>query len=69
MCLCFLGGAVVKNLPASVGDTGDAVHPWVRKIPWRRKWQCAPVFLPGESHGQRRLVDYGPWDLKTSDMA
>ena len=31
---------------------------WVRKIPWRRKWQPIPVFLPGESHGQRRLVDY-----------
>ena len=27
--------------------------PWVRKIPWRRKWQSTPVFLPGESHGQR----------------
>ena len=27
--------------------------PWVGKIPWRRKWQLTPVFLPGESHGQR----------------
>ena len=27
--------------------------PWVGKIPWRRKWQPTPVFLPGESHGQR----------------
>ena len=26
---------------------------WVRKIPWRRKWQLTPVFLPGKSHGQR----------------
>ena len=26
-------------------------NPWVRKIPWRRKWQCAPVFLPGKTHG------------------
>ena len=32
--------------------------PWVGKIPWRRKWQPTPVFLPGESHGQRRLVGY-----------
>ena len=32
--------------------------PWVRKIPWRRKWQATPVFLPGESHEQRSLVDY-----------
>ena len=28
---------------------------WVRKIPWRRAWQPTPVFLPGESHGQRSL--------------
>ena len=32
--------------------------PWVRKIPWRRKWQPTPVFLPGKSHGQRSLVGY-----------
>ena len=31
-------------------------NPWVRKISWRRKWQSTPVFLPGESHGQRSLV-------------
>ena len=31
-------------------------HPWVGKIPWRRAWQPTPVFLPGESHGQRSLV-------------
>ena len=30
--------------------------PWVRKIPWRRKWQSTPVFLPGKSHGQRSLT-------------
>ena len=33
---------------------------WVRKIPWRRKWQPTAVFLPGESHGQRRLVGFSP---------
>ena len=32
--------------------------PWVRKIPWRRKWQPTPVFLLGEFHGQRNLVGY-----------
>ena len=31
------------------------VNPWVGKIPWRRKWQPTPVFLPGKSHGQRSL--------------
>ena len=43
-------------------------NPWVRKIPWRRKWQSIPVFLPGESHGQRSLVGYSPWGCKESDM-
>ena len=33
----------------------------VGKIPWRKKWQPTPVFLPGESHGQRSLVGYSPW--------
>jgi len=36
--------------------------PLVRKIPWRRKWQPIPVFLPGESNGQRSLVGYSPWN-------
>ena len=34
---------------------------------WRRKWQCTPVFLPGESHGQRDLVGYSLWGCKESD--
>ena len=38
------------------------------RIPWRRKWQPTPVFLPGESHGQRSLVGYSPWGRKESDM-
>ena len=42
---------VVKNLPANAGDI-----PWVGQIPWSRKWQPTPVFLPRESHGQRSLV-------------
>ena len=36
------------------------LDPSVRKIPWRRAQQPTPVFLPGESHGQRSLVGYGP---------
>ena len=43
-------------------------NPWVKKIPWRRKWQCPPVFLPGEFHGQRSLVGCSPWGCKESDM-
>ena len=38
---------------------------WVGKIPWRREWQPSPVFLPGEIHGQRNLVDYSPWGCKS----
>ena len=34
---------------------------------WRRKWQPTPVFLPGESHGQRSLAGYSPWGRKKSD--
>ena len=41
--------------------------PWVRKIPWRRKWQSTPVFLPGESHGRRSLVGYSPQGRRESD--
>ena len=41
--------------------------PWVGKIPWRREWQPTPVFLPGESRGQRSLADYGPQGCKELD--
>ena len=42
--------------------------PWVRKIPWRGKWQPTLVFLPVKSHGQKSLADYSPWGHKESDM-
>ena len=42
--------------------------PWVGKFTRRRKWQPTPVFLPGESHGQRSLVRYSPWGRRESDM-
>ena len=49
---------------AAGGASGKPVQeikdPWVRKIPWRRAWPPTPVFLPGESHGQRSLVGHGP---------
>ena len=40
---------------------------WVGKIPWRRKCQPIPVFLPAKSHGQRSLAGYSPWGCKKSD--
>ena len=53
----FLGGSVVKNMPADAGRhcRRCGSDPWVRKIPWRREWQPIPVFLPGKSLGQRSL--------------
>ena len=42
--------------------------PRVGKLPWRRKWQPTPVFLPGKSHRQRSLAGYSPWDCQESDM-
>ena len=47
------------------GDTGE---PFAGKIPWRRARQPTPVFLPGESHGQRSLEGYSPQGHKESDM-
>ena len=48
-------------------------HDWVTWLSlftfmhWRRKWQPTPVFLPGESQGQRNLVGYSPWGHKELD--
>ena len=42
-------------------------NPWVGEIPWRRKWLPTPVFLPGESHGQRSLAGYSLWGPTDSD--
>ena len=46
---------------------GSFFDPWVRKIPWRRKWHPTPVFLPGKSHGQRSLEGYSPQGHKEPD--
>ena len=70
----FPDGASGKE-PAcqSRGRKRQGFDPWVRNIPWRRAWQPTPVFLPGESHGQRSLVGYSPWATKSqtrlSDLA
>ena len=56
-----------KNLLAMRETQETQFHPWVRKIPWRRKWQPSPVFLPGESKGQKSLADYSPCGCKESD--
>ena len=53
---------VTLGLPKWLSGNGYACQcrrigfdPWVRKIPWRRKWQSTPIFLPRKSHGQRSL--------------
>ena len=61
----FLVAQMIKNLPV-VQETWFS--PWVRKIPGRRKWQPTPLFLPGESHGQKSLVGYSLWGCKELDM-
>ena len=55
---------MVKNLPANAGDMRCGF--WVGD-PLERAWQPTPVFLPGESHGRRSLVGYGPKGRKESD--
>ena len=61
----FPGGSVVKNLPANAGE--EQPNPRVGKIPWRRRWQPTPVFLPGKVHGQRNLAGYSPRGHKGSN--
>ena len=56
--LGFLGGSDSK---ICLQCRRPGFDPWVRKIPWRTEWQPIPVFFPGESHGQRKLVGYNSW--------
>ena len=48
-------------------DKRCGFSPWVWKILWRRKWQPTPIFLPGNSQGQRSLASYSPWGHKELD--
>ena len=68
----------IKGLPRWCSDEGPTCqcqrhkrhgfHPWVRKIPWRRKRQPTPVLLPKEFHELRILAGYSPWGCKGSDV-
>jgi len=55
--LGFPSGSAVIYLQC-MSCTGLRFNPWFGKIPWRRAWQPIPVFLPGESLGQRSLAEY-----------
>ena len=60
---------LVKSLPVNVGNIrGVDLIPWVGKIPWMRTWQPTPVFLPGESHGQRSLAGCSPWGCREMNI-
>ena len=64
----FSGGSDGIESAHKAGRGGFS--PWIGKIPWRRKWQPIPVFLPGEFHGQRSLEGYSPyspWGPKESN--
>ena len=58
---------LAKNLSLHTGDRCEicGFNPWVRKIPWKRKWQPTPLFLSGESRGQRSLgvVSWGVYEV------
>ena len=62
------GGSVIKNLSAMQ----EPQEKWVRFLgqedPLEEGMATHPVFLPGESHGQKSLVGYSPWGHKESDM-
>ena len=58
---------VIKNPSANAGDKETGFYPWFGKIPWRKAWQHAALFLPGEPNGQRSLEGCSPWDHKELD--
>ena len=65
---CKWASQVVQSKESTCPCRRPGFDPWVRKIPWRRKWQLTPVFFPGKFHGQRSLAGYSPWGHKESDM-
>ena len=64
--LFFPGSAADKESACNAGDPGSISG--LGRSPGEGQWQPTPVFLPGESHGQRSLVGYNPWDHKELDM-
>ena len=75
---CIINNLQWYRIQLPVHET--QIDSWIRKIPWRRKWQPTPVISPGKSHGQRKTVrlqsmeshrvrSYNPWGHKESDMA
>ena len=63
--LGFPGDSDGKASAGNAGDLGSI--PRLGRSPGEGNGNPTPVFLPGESHGQRRLVAYSPWGPKESD--
>jgi len=62
----FPGGTSGKEPACQCRRCG--FNPWVRKIPWGRKWQPTRILLPDKFHGWRSLEGYSPWGYKGSDV-
>ena len=66
--ICYIhhisGGASNREPACHCRYKRHGFDPWVRNIPWTRKWQSTPVFLPGESYRQRSLKGYILWGCK-----
>ena len=55
--------------PGGLPSMGSHSRTWLKWLStrariWRRKWQPTPIFLPGESHGQKSLVGCHLWGLR-----
>ena len=64
--LGFPGGSDGKESACNAGE--PYLVPGSGRFPWRRGWQPTPIFLPGESHGQRSLMGYSPWGCGLQSM-
>ena len=62
----FPHSSVSKESACNAADLGSIAGSG-SLLPWRRKWQPTPVFLPGESHGQRSLAVSSSWGRKEPD--
>ena len=64
----FINSSIQELLNAHLLNSLFFKRKYMLFMPWRRKQQPIPVFLPGKSHGQRSLEGYSPWGHKESDM-
>ena len=63
---CFLNkqGDLIYVFGTACNEGDPGLIPGSGRFPWRREWQLTPVFLPGESQGQRSLAGHSPWGLE-----